>query len=359
MAKRHVMPRIYFAWDGGHSRWKYGVREENGEWFWADTTHSQHTIERKRWEQITEQAAGSGVALDYVQCGQDFYVMGESGERVGFSTRLYGASRYARNYIGVQAMSMLARITPYPEAEVVMIAMYPPGDDLYREELRRALIGTWDLMLGDGSEYLFHVKKVVLTAEPVAGLRNVALNNRLQEDRRVTSAETLVLDVGGGTTSGAPVFAGGGVDYQRAFSFNIGILKVMDELDSLLKSRYRDMLRQTRFIQPHRLREMLATNVFRGGGRSVNCAEEVRAAKRMLLERIERMYFDGTIGGAFAFDQIILTGGGSIALGDDLVALLNHKNVIYAGEAVNIHMANVYGAAKMLDILAADGAFDE
>jgi len=357
--EKPAMPTIAVVSDMGHSLLKIGVREVNGDWSYSDAPHALHKIPRVKWEHIADQTRGQANAVDYVQSGQDYYIIGESAERYGHAQRRVGAARYERDYIGVQTMGMVARIAPCSEAEVVILALHPPADVDFRRELRDSLIGTWDMQLGDGRECLYHVRQVVTTAEPVAGFMNAVLDNKLREDRSLTGGEVLVIDLGGGTTTVAPVLPGGSVDYGRAASFSMGILNVMYKLEENLKAAYREEFKRARQIPPDRLRRALMDDTFTGGGRVMPCADEVRAAKAELLAEIEQMYYNGTVGGAMRFDAIVLTGGGSVVLGQDLRDMLMHDDVRFADrDTEHIHYANVKGAGKMFDLLVADSVIE-
>lgn len=354
--KADGLPKLAAIVDMGHSLLKAGVRTVDGEWEYATIPHALRDIDRLEWEHTVERAKNQVNARDYVQIGQHYFILGVSAEKWGHGTRLEGQDRYQRDYIGAQAMSMIARLSPYPEAEIVIMALYPPHDTHHRSKLRQSLIGSWDLKLGDGSEFLFTVSSVALTAEPVAGMMNVVLNDRLQEDTSVTSVESLVLDVGGGTTSFAPVLQNAAVDYPRISGYQMGILEVTRRLEESLRRNYREYFRRTRQIAQDRLRDTLVTGKFRGGGKTLVCKDEVRRAKADLLSEIEKVYYNTSVNGPHGYDLIILTGGGSILLGDDLKELLAHNNIQYAiKDTENMHLANIKGAGKMFDLMEQEG----
>jgi hypothetical protein len=358
MAKS-ALPRIAVVSDMGHSLLKIGARGRDTEWVYADAPHAIHEIPGRKWEQAVERSSAATNAIDFIQIGGDYFIIGESAERYGHATRRMGAKRYERNYLGAQAMAMLARVTPETEAEVIVMALHPPADAEYRKELRRSLLGVWDMQLGNGQEYMFHVSKVIAVDEPVAGMMNVVLDNRLRERKEYTQADALVLDIGGGTTSVAPILPGGAVDYLRATSFPLGILSVTEKLQQGLMAHYRDMFLGTRQLRPSQLRAALMTERFEGGGRTLTCKDEVRSAKAELLSEVERIYFNGNLGGPLVFGSIILTGGGSIAMGEDLLDLLDHKRITFAhNKPEDIHFANAYGAAKWMDVFEAEGVYE-
>jgi hypothetical protein len=354
--KRDTAQVLAAVVDMGHSLLKVGVRTIEGEWAYDVAPHALHKIPRRKWEQIVERAGTQKNARDYVQVGQQYFILGDSAERYGHSTRAMGAARYVREYIGVQAATMIARISPYADARVEVMALHPPGDAEYRKELRASIVGKWDLLLGDGNEYMFTIDHVHAVDEPYAGLMNIAINEKLMENQTITGGEGLVLDIGGGTTNVAPYLPGGSVDYGRIDSYPMGILNVISKLEKNLKNNHREIFKRARQIGQDRLRDALITGRFKGGGRTIQCKDEVRSAKSELLAEIERMYMDGAIGGPLGFDIVILTGGGSVAMGDDLADLLGHRNIKYAhSDLANIHFANVHGAGKLFDVLEDEG----
>ena len=356
MAKAKGLPRVAVVADMGHSLLKIAATDAAGRWDYEVAPHAiQHITNVKEWQRAAERTAGQTNAADYIQIGQHYYIIGDSAERYGHSGRQLGAARYVREYIGVQAIAMLARVCPHDEAEVIVLALHPPSDAEYRKELRRALKGTWDMMTGDGRELLYNVTQVITLDEPVAGFMNIAITDHLKENTNVTGGEVLVLDVGGGTTSVAPVLPSGAVDYLRIDSHSMGILDVMSKLQSNLRDHYRDFLMKARAIPMNRLRDALKDNQLKAGGRTLNCTDDVRSAKAELLSEIERMYRNGRIGGPYGFDMIVLTGGGSVALGGDLEALLDHTNIRFAARASEIHLANLFGGMKVMARFIQDG----
>ena len=355
--KKRRLPVVGVVSDMGHSLLKLAALVD-GEWSYDVIPHALHTMQSQQWEVVIQRGGSQSSALDFIQVGQDYYIMGDSAERYGHSTRAMGASRYRRDYIGVQMIAMLARVCPYPEAELVIMALHPPGDAQYTRDLRRALNGTWDIRLGNGDERKYHVRQTLTVDEPVGGLFNLAITSRGKENIGITSGETLVLDIGGGTTSVAPVLPGGSVDYARIKSYSMGILDVTTALETNLRNHYHEFLRRTRKIPQGRLRDSLVTHQFQGGGRVLNCAEDVRAAKGDLLREIEQMYYNGSVGGPVPFDTVILTGGGPVPMGDELRDLLDHKNIQYAAPHEQMHLANMHGGIKMFAELMNEGSLE-
>jgi len=353
--KRRGLPVVGVVSDMGHSYLKLAGLV-NGNWTYDVTPHALHTMKDKQWEVVIQRAGSQSNALDFIQVGQGYYILGDSAERYGHSTRAMGASRYRRDYIGVQMISMLSRVCPYPEAELVVMALHPPGDAQYIGDLRKALKGSWDIRLGNGDERLYHVRQVLTVDEPVGGLFNLAITSRGKENVGITSGETLVLDIGGGTTSVAPVLPGGSVDYARIKSYSMGILDVTSALEINLRNHYHEMLRRTRKIPQDRLRDSLLTGQFQGGGRVVNCADDVQSAKGDLLREIEQMYYNGSVGGPIPFDTVILTGGGAVPMGEELQELLDHKNIQYAAKPKEMHIANMNGGIKVFTELVNEGS---
>ena len=99
-------------------------------------------------------------------------------------------------------------------------------------------------------------------------------------------------------------------------------------------------------IASSRVRYAIASGVFLGGGRELDCENEAREATSVLLNRIAETY-QHIAGGALPWDSIILTGGGSAMLYDRLLPLLGHDHVILADGTESIHLANVRGGLKL------------
>jgi len=342
--------------DMGHTLMKLSARID-GEWTYPVVVpHALHKIPQKRWEDMVSQLRGERNAADYVKVGDKHYVIGETAERLDHATRAMGAARYAVDYITVQTVAMLARVSPFESAEVALMPFYPPADSRYRKQLARVLKGRWPVELGDGRQFMFTIDQVATLAEPVAGYFNAALDENLNEDDKVTGGEALIVDVGGGTVNVAPVLPGGAVDYARAHSYSMGILDVMARLEANLRDKYSGRLQKTRHLAPDRLREALMTYQFKGGGHALPCREEVQQAKAPLLAEIDQLYHNGSIGGPMRYDAVILTGGGAWALGEELRKLLDHRRIVYAAHQDEMHLANIFGGMKTFEVLLAQGA---
>jgi hypothetical protein len=104
-----------------------------------------------------------------------------------------------------------------------------------------------------------------------------------------------------------------------------------------------EVVKDTSVLPPDRIRKALVTGVFEGGGEKYPCEQEVEEATSLMLNRIADTY-QRIAGGAFSWDNIILTGGVSALLYQKLIQILNHENVILADDARCLHLANVRGA---------------
>jgi hypothetical protein len=99
-------------------------------------------------------------------------------------------------------------------------------------------------------------------------------------------------------------------------------------------------------LLPARVREAIASGVYRGGGREFPCQEEAEEATHLLLNQIKDTY-QRIAGEALNWDSIILTGGGSALLYEKLIEILDHNRIILADDKESIHLANVRGGMKL------------
>jgi hypothetical protein len=99
-------------------------------------------------------------------------------------------------------------------------------------------------------------------------------------------------------------------------------------------------------LPPDRVRKAIISGVFEGGGRKYPCGIDVDEATSLFLNRFADTY-QRLVGGALAWDTIILTGGGSALLYQKIKPLLKHSNVMLADDLDTLHLANVRGGLKL------------
>jgi len=126
----------------------------------------------------------------------------------------------------------------------------------------------------------------------------------------------------------------------------IGIQNVVADFEESYRANNLEAVKDTPVLPPERIWKAIASGVFEGGGRRYSCEAEAQEATNMLLNRIADTYQRIAVG-SLSWDAIILTGGGSALLHQRLLQVLNHENVILAGDIESIHLANVRGGLKL------------
>jgi hypothetical protein len=162
----------------------------------------------------------------------------------------------------------------------------------------------------------------------------------------LNGGRSLVIDVGGFTTDWIAVNPGGEVDYSLARSVPMGIQNVVTDFESSFRANNLKAVKDTPVLPPERIRQAIATGIFLGAGRHIQCEKEAKEATNLLLNRIADTY-QRIAGGAMSWDAIILTGGGIGLLYNRLKPILNHERVILADDLDSIHLANVRGGLKL------------
>jgi hypothetical protein len=330
--------------DAGNSIIKAKIaRRDNGE---IAFQHALRQLTENEYQKILSRAKINGASRDYVRVNGTPYVVGESAERHGVLTQRSGASRYTRDYYGV--LSAVALVKLYGRGrEVAVFGSHAPGDVKFREDLMRSVVGEWEVEMA-GSTSNFKVIYANTFDEPVGGLMNVLLTEDGQhyQHANIGDGRTLVIDIGGFTTDFLAVNPGGEVDYSLARSVPLGIQTVISDFEESFKANNSDAVKDTPVLPPARVRRAIATGVFEGGGLKYPCDLDVEEATSLFLNRFADTY-QRLVGGALAWDTIILTGGGSALLHDKIKPLLKHGNVMLADDINSLHLANVRGGLKL------------
>lgn len=330
--------------DAGNSIIKAKIaRREDGE---VAFPHAIKPLTEAEYVNILARAGKSGSLQDYLRINGKPYVVGESAERHGIPIQRSGAARYTRDYYGVFAAAALVRL--YDRGRDVMIfGSHPPSDMKFREDLMKAVIGDWEVEVGDQKSH-FRVTYANTFDEPVGGLMNVLLTEDGQhyQHSELNGGRALVLDIGGFTTDFLAVNPGGEIDYSLARSVPIGIQNVVADFEESFRANNLQVVKDTPVLPPDRVRKAILTGFFEGGGRRYPCETEAREATNVLLNRIADAY-QKIAGGALGWDAIILTGGGSGLLFKRLLPILGHERVVLADKLESIHLANVRGGMKL------------
>lgn len=349
MAKR--IRRVVF--DGGNDKLKItNGRDE------ICVPHALIEIPEAKWNQIMIRSGGNP-PVDYVKVNGKAYAIGEQAEKEGVPARRSGASKFDKNYIGVMMAALMGRLW-ITDGDMVVFASYAPGVVNHRDDLMDALSDNWRVECG-GHSMVFRVRYVNTFEEPVGGFMNVLLkeDGMHYANPKIAEGSTLTFDIGGGTTDMSRVFPNGELDYSLQLSLDLGINDVYAHLEDNLRNNHPKFFRDIANIPPARIREALQTGQYTAKGKSLDCIEDVKAAKNILLNGVASGFRTKARGGADD-DNIVLTGGGPVDIRADLLDIFgfNPEHVIDAEEPQYMHLANVRGGMKMLRMYEGVGAIE-
>lgn len=296
----------------------------------------------------------------YIRVNGTPYAFGEVAEKRGAKKRS-GAARYTKEYYGVSLAVMLSLVYDADNAggDVQAFCSYAPRDSDYEEHVIDAALGEYEIEVGKRRNY-FNLEAATSFAEPVGGLMNVML----RQDGRgaqtdLLGGDTLVIDIGEFTTDFVSVDQDGVIDQVLNTSERIGIREVTNNFEETLRNTYKDVLKTSAEIPPHRIRKAIRTGIFEAGGREYPCSEIAQNAAGNVLNQISNTY-QNVAGGPARWDSIVLTGGGSAMLYTRLLDdYLEHGRVYIADQDLEaVYLANVRGGLKLWRFYESVGAND-
>lgn len=324
-----------------------------------DFAHALVALTTTEFEQIVARHInlGKGAIPDgYALVNGAAYAYGETAMRRGNLNRQQGAARYTRDYYGVLAAIALARLYPR-SGDVSLFASHSPRDAQYSDALCEAVLTDWSVHIAE-QQTRISVMSVNTFDEPVGGLMNVMLtqDGNGYERRDIKDCNTLVIDIGGGTTDFQGVMPNGALDYNVSLSVPLGINRIEADFENAVRQNNPELFQTAFEVPKDRFRRAIRIGKFSGAGRDIPCENEVTEASYLLLSQIREAY-QSRAGGRAVWDAIILTGGGSAMLYDKLVnEVLEHDRVILADPDIDkLHMANVRGGMKLWRLVQAAG----
>jgi plasmid segregation protein ParM len=136
----------------------------------------------------------------------------------------------------------------------------------------------------------------------------------------VAESHVGVIDVGGKTTDCAVILAGGAhVDTARSGSSDVGVLKLNDQIEAALRSKFGFDL-----VPPRLIEAAISTGSIKVYGKVENVEGIVREAKEVLAEAIMSTV-RAKIGSGKDLDWVLFVGGGSIVMREQLAKHFPHS----------------------------------
>jgi hypothetical protein len=282
------------------------------------------------------------------------YIVGESAESMGVISRLDGASKYTRDYIGVSLMAGLLQVLPVGHNNICLFVSYPPGDVEAVGYLAEALGGKWEIQTSGGETVKYVVREVQPYDEPLGVYTHVIAgpDGIPYKDHALKGGNKLIVDVGGQISSVMRVTASGKVQYNSARSIPMGILNVMDNFWQLIRSEYPELM-NLKTYNAAILREALRTGSYEYKGKPLQRSgktpveELARRATLPVINRLSDFYMTYFESGAND-SHILIGGGGGAAMYPYLQEIFQHNHMMRAEPHLDqMHLACVRGGQKM------------
>lgn len=260
--------------------------------------------------------------------------------------RRSGAARYEPNYYGVMMMSMITRLYQPGSFSIQLNCGHPPEHVIYVDELEKALYGQWSVETR-GKSYEIDINRVDTYDEPTGALMNVLLSpdGKSYQNPEIRDQRILVIDIGYGTTD-TIVYENQQVNYGTVKTMPLGISQVVDNFTTQFRQRYKEQLRDVNALRADQVRNAIVTGQYSGGGRVWDCQQEAQQSKNILLNQVFQ-HVQSERGGAFSYDGILLGGGGSALVHDEIFDHLQNENMMLAADVELMHYAIVLGGEKL------------
>lgn len=296
----------------------------------------------------------------------EYAMVGANAEALGADTRRSGGPKYERDYYTFLFLAVLLRLVPQGHENIQVMAAFPPGDINHTGTLRKSLGGRHVVKRQDGSSVTYKVSYARNYDEPVGGLWNYLLAEDGEHYNGHVMAGLdglgLCVDIGGKISSLVPFQVDGWVDYNNAYSVDLGIQDVMKQVSDILLAtpEYHQRFRAVRGSLPFdsNMRNCLKTGIYMAGGYELNALDAIADATTNLRMQLRETY-EQELGGSRAFRFVVVTGGGGGLLFSQLVEHVLNFNEQYVhpscGDLDRMHLSNMFGGNKLLAAMKANG----
>jgi len=310
--------------------------------------HAIAPLTDSQWSRVSGHA--SALPEGYIKVNGLAYAVGDAARRYQIKQRPTGARRYEETYYGVGLAMAMSQALDSKSGKVQLRATHAPQDFDYTRDLELSARGVWQIQSHRG-EQIFNVTEVKTLDEPLGGFYHYVLNKdgRFTKSAGIEEQTVLVLDVGGHTVDVVAVDENYTIDVTSIASTRIGVLKLKEQFESELRYNNRGRFKSTGDIDPRRLETALMTGEFQFGKLNIDCSNEAREAKQMLVNDVVEII--QSAGGAAGYSAVLLTGGGAALIYDMLCEAIPYLDFIMAEKDRNrMRFANVFGAAKIFTL---------
>lgn len=334
-----------FVFDFGNARGKWFLPCKNE---WGDFMHAIAPLGENEWSAVV----GRGKPpKGLIKVNGLAYAVGDAGRRHVISERPKGAARYNELYYLPAACFALSEAFK-ESAEVSLYASHAPQDQRYVQDLVRSVKGKWTVECQHGI-VMFHIKKVVCFDEPIGGYAHYAFTKTGDErdDNPIADKTVLLVDVGGYTADRVAVDPGGQIDLLSIQSTRAGTIAAIQQFQEELRSHNRHLFKAAGDLDIRRVEAAMISGVYHFGKIAIDCAQEAQAAINALVNDVIQVI--NAAGGAANYDVILLTGGGSALIYDNLASAFPAIDFIMVEEDRTLmKYANVFGGAKLAALMA-------
>lgn len=339
----HLPP---FVIDGGNAWVKYVIDQYEGIY-----VHKLAELSPAEYHSGLDRF-GRTAPLDFLALDGKYYALGETAENYRVMAR-QKRSKYQPDYYGVLFASAIAR-TFIADPSLLdnglrVIASHASADYEFRHMLRACIKGAWKFECAH-KKFNFSVASVETFEEPFGGYARKAFVKKGKGWVTPLHGQAVgILDIGGGTCGCLAVSEDGTVRYNVADSGENGINTCIRRLKQELEYKYPEFFSKGSASDP-RLRRALATGMYEGGGKQLECQDAVDRSLSPLLNEVNAMFM-GKLEGGVNLDAIVLTGGGNGLLYDKVTSMIDFGNVILADDPDGIQFANVRGARDFNEVI--------
>lgn len=274
-----------------------------------------------------------------------------------------GRAKYERAYYGILFLRLLLDLfgDALP-ATINAFVAHPPADIEHSRALMKAVNGSWRFE-SNGQRYETTVEYVNCFDEIVGGVFNATMgvDGKPIDDvgQLMGDGPTLVFDLGGGSLDLARLTKEGAVDYNRKMvSKRVGVNTAVNTFKNLFDDKYRELVSG----DEDGIDRSVVIDIFmdkdhthRTGGETLECADLYEMAVNPVIREARAAVRDFA-GSMSAYNRVLLTGGGSGLMFDEICTTLFPKflknNVIHSADhRRELFKANPKGAKKMIEVL--------